>query len=188
MNTRNLMIFLAAATISLPIHAANGVSESAIQYHDWQGAKPNVVTMISSTMPKQFVLFRGSNNVSWEDVNRNQVPALQAHLCALMNRSNNDTCKGSDTPAVFIREAFLGTPDEFRTAPSALSQSNKIYIGLDQLTDLPPGATRVLQLIVQTMGHARTVISVAYDDIPDDDLRMMALEDGIYRAARWRSD
>jgi len=187
LETRFLM-FCLVATLTLPAHAANGVSEKAIEYRDWGGAKPNVVTLISSQMQAQYVMFRQRENVSWLDVNKGQVPALQAHLCALMNRSNGDRCTGHENPVVDIRELFLGTPEEFKASPMSQQASNANYIGLDQLVDLPPGAKTVLQVAIQTMGQMKTVISVAYDDVSDDDLRMIALEDGIYRAARWRSD
>lgn len=182
-----LAVILAAIGV-VPAQAANGVSESAIQYRDWGGAKPNVVILISSKMKTQYVLFRQRENVSWMDVNKQQVPVLQRHLCDLMNRSNGDRCKGHDYPVVDVRELFLGTPEDFRSSHTAQRPSNQEYIGIDQLADLPPGAKKVLQLVFQTMNQMKSVVAVAYDDIVDDDLRMIALEDGIYRAARWRSD
>jgi hypothetical protein len=180
------MVFLAAA-LSFSAHASNGIDEDKIQYHDWHGAKPNVVTMISSKIQPRFVL-SWHFNASWRDSHGQEVEPMQKVVCNLVNRSMGDKCTGTDSPAVDIRELFLGTPDAFKALPAANEATTKAYIGVADLANLPPGAKRVLQVAVMVLGQVRTVISVAYDNISDDDLRTIALEDGIYRAATWRSN
>lgn len=176
-----------ALSLGLPAHAANGIDEDKVTYRDWGDAKPNVATLISDKMPRTFRII-WKFNVAWLDMNRAPVESLQSHVCGIVNRSLGDKCTGSETPTVMMREAFLGTPEEFKQHPNSRVKSGKHAIGIDQLADLPPGAKRVIQVAVMEWGEIRTVISVAYDDISDDDLRMIALEDGIYRVLRWRSN
>lgn len=186
MKAKFLMVCL-AASLSLSAHASNGIDEDKIQYHDWHGAKPNVVTMISSKIQPRWVL-SFHFNASWKDMHDQEIEPMRAVVCDLINRSMGDKCTGADSPAVDIRELFLGTPDDFKALPAASEPTTKAYIGLADLASLPPGAKRVLQVAVMVLGQVRTVISVAYDDISDNDLRTIALEDGIYRAATWRSN
>lgn len=180
--------FCLALSLGLPAHAANGIDEDKVTYRDWGDAKPNVVTLISDKMPRTFRIIFGKWNVAWIDMNRAPVESLRARVCEIINRSHADKCTGAETPGLVIREAFLGTPEEFKQHPNSGVKSGKHAIGIDQLADLPPGAKRVIQVAVMEPNEIRTVISVSYDDISDDDLRTMALEDGIYRVLRWRSN
>ncbi|MEW5967222.1 MAG: hypothetical protein AB1720_09570 [Pseudomonadota bacterium] len=182
-----LAVILAAIGVA-PAQAANGIDEDKVTYRDWGETKPNVVTFISDKMPRVFRPYIRSFNVSWLDMRVAQVRSMQSYVCDIVNRTLVDKCKGAETPALLIREAFLGTAEEFKQHPNSGVKSGKHAIGIDQLADLPPGAKRVIQVAVMEVNEIRTVISVSYDDISDDDLRTIALEDGIFRVLRWRSN
>lgn len=181
-----LAVILAAIGVA-PAQAANGIDEDKVTYREWGETKSNVVTLISDKMPRTFRII-WKYNVAWLDMNRVPVESLQARVCETVNRSMGDKCRGAETPALMMREAFLGSAEEFKQHPNSGVKSGKHAIGIDQLADLPPGAKRVIQVAVMEPGEIRTVISVSYDDISDEDLRTVALEDGIYRVLRWRSN
>ena len=57
------------------------------------------------------------------------------------------------------------------------------------LAQIPPGVKKVLLLNVWGLGWLRQSITAVYDDnVSDDDLRMLALEDGVYRIYMFRED
>lgn len=176
-----------AIAMSVGVAQAGIVDEDKLQYRDWGGAKPNVITFISSKVPLAWTYY-SRYDVTWLDMQSGLVESMQSRVCEMVNRSTDNKCKGPESPMLTIKEAFLGTPEDFKAHPTANVRSNKMSLGIDQLADLPPGATRIIQMGIRELNNLRMVISVAYDDISDDDLRTIALEDGVYRVMRWRSN
>lgn len=179
----------AGLAIAMGMGAAQAgiIDEDKLQYRDWGGAKPHAITFISSKVPLAWTYY-SRYDVAWLDMQNVQVAPLQSRICEMVNRSTDNKCKGPESPMLAIKETFLGSPEDFKVHPTANVKSNKLVLGLDQLAELPPGAKRIIQMGVRQASDLRMVISVSYDDISDDDLRTIALEDGIYRALRWRSN
>jgi hypothetical protein len=186
---RKSIVGAAALAITLCANAVQAgiIDEDKLQYRDWGGAKPNVITFISSKVPLAWTYY-SRYDVTWLDMQSGLVESMQSRVCEMVNSSTDNKCKGPESPMLTIKEAFLGTPEDFRAHPAANVRSNKMALGVDQLADLPPGAKRIIQMGIRELNNLRMVISVAYDDISDDDLRTIALEDGVYRVMRWRSN
>jgi hypothetical protein len=82
-----------------------------------------------------------------------------------------------------IRELYLGDASGFKPQ----SESNENEIGVQSLQGIPPGAKRVLLLNVEKrlIGEHKQVAAIAMDDTSDEDLRRMALEQGVYKVMLW---
>lgn len=169
-------------------HAGNGVPPELIQYKRWDNTKPNVLTVVSGQMVRTGYWFLASSftfNVSWVNAGR-QIEPIRKQLCDLLSRAQDNRCIGIDKPRFLIEELFLGPAADFQ--PSPVSDASRI--GTQSLANIPAGAKKVLYLrVTQPNQPAKEVFSASFDDnTPDDDLRQIALEDGVLRVLRFRED
>ena len=167
-------------------HAGNGATPETLNFHQWEKRSP-VVTVISDVysiktlFPLSAPIFHG-----WIDSHQNRVEPQEAILCELSFPGKPDRCKEMyGRNHSFIVERYLGPADEFKPPVG----SSKEVVGVSDLADLPPGAVKVIVLDVRTANVSKLqVVSVAYEDISDSDLRQVALEEGVYRALKWREE
>lgn len=186
------LIYCALATViglgsASETQAGNRVDPTLIQYRNWDGAKPNVVTMISGQVShSKWIHWGNPYNVKWANLKNELVAVAQREqLCDLVNRASGGMCQGTESPRIEIREIFLGEAAQFQ--PSGVSDHN--HIGRESLAGVPPGAKRVLHLALGQMGNLpMEVIAIAFDDVTDDVLRQIAYEDGVLRALYYRED
>jgi hypothetical protein len=178
---------LALLTLMGMAHAGNRVDPSLIQYRKWEGAKPNVMAIVSGQVNRRlWVYWSNPYNVQWSTLKGDPVAAAQRdQLCELISKASDGMCQGSDRPRIEIRELFLGAAADFR--PGAVSDEG--HVGIEALAGVPPGAKRVLHLAVGQLGNRRMeVVAIAFDDVTDDVLRQIAYEDGVLRALYYRED
>lgn len=167
------------------VQAGNGVNADALKYNDWIMSRPNAVTFVSNQVVRN-APWLSPGIYRWQDRERNPVAAQEAILCAVARPGLEIECaERQRSGRAFIDESYLGSAAQF--TPSLLSDSSSI--GRDDLAILPPGAIRVLVVNIVSPGQPRVqVATIAYEEISDDALRQLALEEGVYRALRWRDD
>jgi hypothetical protein len=166
-------------------YAGNGVDPKHIQYRDWSGKRPNVMTIVSGDIGTNVPLIVFSYNVAWYGNDKQQVPHMQKQLCDLVNRSMGDKCSGYEKPTVEVFEAYFGDAKDFK--PSHVD--SEAYLGAQAFSKVPPGAKRIALIRVgKSQRIVRSVAAIAFDDISDDDLRQIAFEDGVLRVLKYRED
>lgn len=167
-------------------HAGNGATPETLKFHQW-GKKPSVVTVISDELTSLGLSMRRTTVLyGWLDMSGKHVEPQQTVLCELAFPGNPDRCKKMYVPNdCFIVERYLGPADGFKPPV----RSTKEVVGAPDFSSFPPGAVKVIVLDVRTANVSKLqVVSVAYEDISNEDLRQIALEEGVYRALKWREE
>ena len=176
------LVFSAALGSGIAI-AGNGINAGKIPYKAFPDGRPKSVTIITGQVGKNLRLFNKvlPNGVAWEDRKDQPQEAFRQQICQLAN----EPCQTYKPRGVGVGELYLGTPDGLHLpligTPAA--------IGVDSLGEVGFGARRVLLLSVEDMGHVMQSITIVFDDgVTDDQLRQIALEDGVYRVLRYRDE
>lgn len=177
-----LLVFSAALGSGVAI-AGNGINAGEIPYKAFPDGRPRSVTVITGQVGKNLRLL-GSvlpNGVAWEDRNDQPQEAFRQQICQLAN----EPCQTYKPRGVGVGELYLGTPDGLHLPLIG----TPAVIGIDSLAEVGFGAKRVLLLSVEDMGHVMQSITIVFDDgVTDDQLRQIALEDGVYRVLRYRDE
>lgn len=181
-NLSRLLVFSAALGSGVAI-AGNGINAGKIPYKAFPDGRPRSVTIITGQVGKNLRLL-GSvlpNGVAWEDLKDLPQEAFRQQICQLAN----EPCQTYKPRGVGIGELYLGTPDGLHLPLIG----TPAVIGVDSLVEVGFGAKRVLLLSVEDMSHVMQSITIVFDDgITDDQLRQIALEDGVYRVLRYRDE
>lgn len=171
-------------------HAAKGVDPKDIVYETWPNGRPQSMTVTSGYIDVS-IQFWGpplGTGVVWFDANKQKQWKPLNKLCQL-NVGSKLQCGETAHPHPFmIEEVYIGQPSGLRLAGG---QKTKRFAPLSatDLEGIPPNAQKVLLLNVWNLGLLRQSLTVVYDEgVTDDELRMIALEDGVYRIYRFRED
>lgn len=163
--------------------AGNGINAGKIPYKAFPDGRPRSVTIITGQVGKNLRILNNvlPNGVAWEDRKDQPQEAFRQQICQLAN----EPCLPYKPRGVGVGELYLGTPDGLHLPLIG----TPAVIGIDSLTEVGFGAKRVLLLSVEDMGHVMQSITIVFDDgINDDQLRQIALEDGVYRVLRYRDE
>lgn len=164
--------------------AGNGIDPGQLKYKEWGGNKPKSITVISGQVGRNLRLFGETfgQGVDWRDRSGNSITPMRNQICALERGSS---CKPWQPYGLSVLEAFLGDASEFRPAP----ESSDARLGVKALEHIGAGAKKVLLLRIIEGSIPRESLTIAFDDnVSDDDLRQLALEEGVYRVLRFRED
>lgn len=165
-------------------YAGSGVDPSTLKYKNWGDNKPNTTTVFSKKMPLNLRLFSAvwSTGVDWQMKGRISNPEFRAKLCAIETASE---CRQLKPYGAVVIEEYLGPAEGFVPAPF----SNDSRVGVESLKHIGDGAKKVLLLSIIEGRMVRESVTVSFDsDISDNDLRQVALEEGVYRVFGFRED
>lgn len=181
-NLSRLLVYSAVLGSGVAI-AGNGINAGKIPYKAFQDGRPRSVTIITGQVGKNLRLLNNvlPNGVAWEDRKDRPQEVFRQQICQLAN----EPCQPYKPRGVGVGELYLGTPDGLHLPLIG----TLTVIGIDSLADVGFGAKRVLLLSVEDMGHVMQSITIVFDDgVTDEELRQIALEDGVYRVLRYRDE
>ncbi len=171
-------------------HAAKGVDPKDIVYETWPNGRPASITVTSGFIDMSIQLWAApmATGVVWFDANKQKQWKPLDKLCKLNVGSDIKCGEVKNQVPHLVEEAYLGPPSGLRIAGG--QKTNRFAtLSTADLEGIPPNAQKALLLNVWNLGLLRQSLTVVYDEgVTDDELRMIALEDGVYRIYRFRED
>jgi hypothetical protein len=160
--------------------ARNGIEDpSKLIYKDWGDHKPSIMTINSGELLPLALRGDVPFKIFWWTTDKKPVESMKDVVCKIKS------CAGDKHYPVIIEETYLGDASKF--IPGQISDIT--HIGVNSLKDVPPGAKKVLYARVAFRSDlGMTIIetiSIAFDDVSDDDLRQATLEQGVYQIMLW---
>ena len=193
-NLKRISCMAAAALLcfSTPMaYAGNWVSAKDLKFEQWPNGRPQSVTTTTGVIDGSIQIFPGPPlgfGVNWVDGNKQRQWKPLNKLCELNKGASYKCGEAHKEVPNLIEEFYLGPPDKLRLQGG---QKTKRWapLSMADLEQIPPGVKKVLVLNVWGLGWLRQSITAVYDEnVSDDDLRMLALEDGVYRIYLFRED
>lgn len=179
-----VVLLFALLLFNLQAMAGNGVDVEQLKFRDWGESRPKAITVISGQVGRNLRLWGDvfGQGVDWRDRNGKTVEQMRNQICAL---ERAPTCKQWQPFGLSVLEVFIGDAAEFRPAP----ETNEARIGVAALANIGTGAKKVLLLRIIEGSIPRESLTITFDDnVSDEDLRQLALEEGVYRVLRFRED